>query len=857
MSKIDCESQNETLTLPSTLTSKSFNFGSSFLGNSEDSFFIDPEDHISKTSRPSFFENNFRRGSVFVHAQQRITQIIQERVTKARKHKHDEIKDLEDRYFGLINLSSSLLWYTTILILILYILQMELLASYSPILNSISRLSGKLNTSLTDQDRSANYIYQNVQPNCWNIYLEDDVLTEHWSDLKRKNMIDELNDMFNSEFPEQLEGSSAFDSLKYKPKNWLKKYTTDENIDLFVKVPKPNNSTYRIPMSQLTEHSSDYDLSQYCKIMFHILVAVQCLLACNYHYANYNLRSLHHVMSASTMGSGDNKAGDNKAGKTGGNQSKIHRQIENKLLLKFLILDLLIFSCFYSMYGIFIRFLRIWWLYSREIFREQKLSRKIRLNADQKVLRLFWFKYKFRHHPLKIVIKVCGSMMLVVSWILFLVERYNGYCRSFSWQFWAMTGAMTGVGLDQVYKKTIYDSQMQIFIYILTLTYGIFWTGLIVSVVMDLFNFPMQTGELEIEKVRCREQMEKAAARFLLSGWRRFVIKKEIAELISINNELVNDHMELAKIKEKHQSEGNANKLEGLEEQETEMTRKMYLMNDHLIWLGQQATLFRNKRGILHRSAAVKEAMSTHHNHDSDSEDEHSTASREHCNIAKQASMDFSSTNMLRNKIYEDKRYKPGQPQQAKNVNNIGPKSSNESSNSENKVNSRIIQTTHKISKESNATVITNTPISATKLEPMKQCPTNLHSTNTNHSTNKLQQKIDKILKTVDVAFKDKLAVWREKRIAMQNQMDDIDDDINQAKTHATTQKMMHKMDLLESQNKKVLKKLEQLEAGSQGYLESSVSEKADIAQGGGGGYVVRNTFSKTSVRTGVVQMYK
>ena len=302
---------------------------------------------------------------------------------------------------------------------------MELLASYSPILNSISRLSGKLNTSITHQNRSANYIYQNVQPNCWNIYLEDDVLTEHWSDLERQNMIDELNGMFNLEFPEQLEDNSAFDSLKYKPRNWLKKYTTDENIDLFVKVPKPNNSTYRIPMNQLTEHSSDYDMSQYCKIMFHILVAVQCLLACNYHYANYNLRSLHHVMSASTLGSEDGQGG---TGKSGGKQSKIHRRIENKTLLKFMILDLIIFSCFYSMYGIFIRALRIWWLYSREVFREQKLSRKIRLNADQKVLRLFWFKYKFRHHPLKIVTKVCGSMMLVVSWILFLVERYSRFC---------------------------------------------------------------------------------------------------------------------------------------------------------------------------------------------------------------------------------------------------------------------------------------------------------------------------------------------------------------------------------------------------------------------------------------------
>lgn len=102
MSKIDCESQNETL--PSTLTGKSFNFGSSFLGNSEDSFFIDPEDHISNASRPSFFDvikGNKKRGSVFIHAQQRITQIIQDRVTKARKNKNDEIKVLEDRYSAL------------------------------------------------------------------------------------------------------------------------------------------------------------------------------------------------------------------------------------------------------------------------------------------------------------------------------------------------------------------------------------------------------------------------------------------------------------------------------------------------------------------------------------------------------------------------------------------------------------------------------------------------------------------------------------------------------------------------------------------------------------------------------------
>ena len=210
------------------------------------------------------------------------------------------------------------------------------------------------------------------------------------------------------------------------------------------------------------------------------------------------------------------------------------------------------------------------------------------------------------------------------------------------------------------------------------------------------------------------------------------MIKKEVAELISINNELVNDQLELATIRKKHKSQGNENKLEALEEQETEMTRKMDLLNEHLIWLTEQATLFRNKRGILHKTASVKEAMhSPQHDHDSDSEDEHSMASRENCNInriVKSSSMEFSATNMLRNKIYEDKRYKPGQPQQAINVKTIGPKLSDESSGSENKVkNTETIQTIKKLSKESNATVITNTPISATKLETMKQYQTNLH----------------------------------------------------------------------------------------------------------------------------------
>ena len=65
-------------------------------------------------------------------------------------------------------------------------------------------------------------------------------------------MLDELNGMFDLEFPRQLESccNSAFDSVKYKPGEWLEKHSNNENkmknIDWFVNVPRRMNDTYRI-----------------------------------------------------------------------------------------------------------------------------------------------------------------------------------------------------------------------------------------------------------------------------------------------------------------------------------------------------------------------------------------------------------------------------------------------------------------------------------------------------------------------------------------------------------------------------------------------------------------------------------
>ena len=63
--------------------------------------------------------------------------------------------------------------------------------------------------------------------------------------------------------------------------------------------------------------------------------------------------------------------------------------------------------------------------------------------------------------------------------------------------------------------------------------------GLILSTINDLAHIPMMAGELEIERERCMETMRNGAAMFLQVAWRKFVVRKEIKELIEVNNDLV------------------------------------------------------------------------------------------------------------------------------------------------------------------------------------------------------------------------------------------------------------------------------------------------------------------------------
>ena len=99
---------------------------------------------------------------------------------------------------------------------------------------------------------------------------------------------------------------------------------------------------------------------------------------------------------------------------------------------------------------------------------------------------------------------------------------------------------------------------MQFFFGVVTLIIGIFWTGSIVSIIMELFKFPMQPGELEIERMRCDEHMERAAGRFLIAGWRRFVIQKQIKEISLLNDEFRIEQKRLFIQKQKYENEKDA-----------------------------------------------------------------------------------------------------------------------------------------------------------------------------------------------------------------------------------------------------------------------------------------------------------
>ena len=57
----------------------------------------------------------------------------------------------------------------------------------------------------TDNDyfvinRTTDFIYKNIQPNCWNDFLEGDRFTQNWHINKRKQTLSELEKLYDEEF---------------------------------------------------------------------------------------------------------------------------------------------------------------------------------------------------------------------------------------------------------------------------------------------------------------------------------------------------------------------------------------------------------------------------------------------------------------------------------------------------------------------------------------------------------------------------------------------------------------------------------------------------------------------------------
>merc|ERR1712048_961637 len=109
-----------------------------------------------------------------------------------------------------------------------------------------------------------------------------------------------------------------------------------------------------------------------------------------------------------------------------------------------------------SFFIVIIRFTRHGWIYFRETFRQQKLSKKIHYRAnDTNVLDFFWIKHKFRHMRVRLCLFFFVFAWMYMTYELATTEQSIGYCLPFSNYLWIAIDAMTGakVGLNKNFNR--------------------------------------------------------------------------------------------------------------------------------------------------------------------------------------------------------------------------------------------------------------------------------------------------------------------------------------------------------------------------------------------------------------------
>ena len=99
---------------------------------------------------------------------------------------------------------SKYIWYTTWLIIILSILEIELDQPVSILFNSFANLELKrshLNCNNLDsgnQSSCTESIYMNIQPNCWDTYMDKIIEFEPPIAAKIKEILDQIYNIYSS-----------------------------------------------------------------------------------------------------------------------------------------------------------------------------------------------------------------------------------------------------------------------------------------------------------------------------------------------------------------------------------------------------------------------------------------------------------------------------------------------------------------------------------------------------------------------------------------------------------------------------------------------------------------------------------
>ena len=271
---------------------------------------------------------------------------------------------------------------------------------------------------------------------------------------------------------------------------------------------------------------------------------------------------------------------------------------------------------------------------------------------------------------------------------------------------------------------------------------------------------------------------------------RRYLIKKEISDVILLNNELVKEQNEVENHEYKSSSKaGIIEEDELLEEKQSSINDRVLLIGEHLVFLQEQTTRLRcgkKYKKYLERKEKEAEKMEKLHQQNGQSIEEDLSLQKILSVFSGQENierrMSLSTTNLLKNKIEARKMsmvsLTNGVVRAKKAV--TGARSAIDRSGSITSISS-VMKRKESIVLET----ITNPAAIMSKQKQLK------FFISPNKKTNNLESKIEAIIMKVEEAFKLKINQWQAARVFETRQLVVIEDDINQANSAGSTQLMM------------------------------------------------------------------